>query len=261
MLTERISANHLKEISKLRLKKYRDQSGFFLVETEKVVLEALKSDWDIKEIYFTQKFISERENFFNIIKNKNIKAFELKTKEFRKISNEVTPQGICALVKKKELSIEQLEKKLPNIVLSFENISDPNNLGAILRTADWFGIDWILLSKNTVDFTNPKVIRASMGSIFHLNLISNINMPKTIKHLKSKGYKVYSTSAGGKSVMGTEFLSGLIIVFGNESRGISDEIKRLSDEIISIPGTGKAESLNVTISSSLILFEIWKKTF
>ena len=171
MLTERISANHLKEISKLRLKKYRDQSGFFLVETEKVVLEALKSDWDIKEIYFTQKFISERENFFNIIKNKNIKAFELKTKEFRKISNEVTPQGICALVKKKELSIEQLEKKLPNIVLSFENISDPNNLGAILRTADWFGIDWILLSKNTVDFTNPKVIRASMGSIFHLNLM------------------------------------------------------------------------------------------
>lgn len=259
MKLSKISANHLKEISKLKLKKFRDETGLFLIESEKVLVEALKSEWIVSEIFITQKnfdLLSKLEDLFN---NRSIKIFELSEKDFAKISNEKTPPGIAALVKKRTSNLDTFIKQNPDLILVFEEISDPGNLGTILRTADWLGKIFIALSKNSVDVTNPKVIKASMGSIFHLNIIEEIDIVAFIEKFKSSGYEIISTSSKGKDISKFQFNSKAILIFGNESRGISNEVLNRSDQIIGIPSSGKAESLNIAISASIILYEIWRK--
>lgn len=260
MKISKISANRLKEISKLKLKKYRDETGQFLIESEKVLLEALRSEWIVKEIYITSKNLDLLYRIEDISKNRSTNIYELSEKEFAKISNEKTPTGIAALVNKKSFCLDSFIKQKPDLILVFEEIADPGNLGTILRTADWFGKNFIALSKKSVDMTNPKVIKASMGSIFHLNIIEDIHIVDFIKKFKSAGYEIISTSSKGKDVRKFHFKTKSILIFGNEARGISSDILQLSDQIIGIPSEGKAESLNLSISASIILYEIQRKT-
>lgn len=260
MKISKISANHLKEISKLKLKKYRDETSQFLIESEKVLLEALGSNWIVKEIFITSKNLDLLNRIEDLIKNKSINIYELSEKDFAKISNEKTPSGIAALLIKKPFSLDSFIKQNSDLILVFEEISDPGNLGTILRTADWFGKNFIVLSENSVDVTNPKVLKASMGSIFHLNIIEEIDIVDFIKKFKSAGYEIISTSSKGKDVRKFNFKPKSILIFGNEARGISSEVLNLSDQIVGIPSSGKAESLNLSISASIILYEIQRQT-
>ena len=189
---------------------------------------------------------------------KDIKIFDrFKVKKFivnEKIKNSISqtesPQGIFAVVKMKEFSIEFRDKRF--VIL--DRIQDPGNLGTIIRTSDAAGFNTIILDKGSVDPFNPKVVRSSQGSLFHLKII-NSDIKRIIEELKDRGVKILGTSPkGDKIYTDVNIRDRLAIVFGNEAKGIRDEILSMCDETIRIPIYGGAESLNVSVSSGIILY-------
>ncbi len=189
---------------------------------------------------------------------KDIKIFDrFKVKKFivnEKIKNSISqtesPQGIFAVVKMKEFSIEFRDKRF--VIL--DRIQDPGNLGTIIRTSDAAGFNTIILDKGSVDPFNPKVVRSSQGSLFHLKII-NFDIKRIIEELKDRGVKILGTSPKGDKVYtDVNVRDRLAIVFGNEAKGIRDEILSMCDETIRIPIYGRAESLNVSVSSGIILY-------
>ena len=152
---------------------------------------------------------------------------------------------------------EKLNKNLVgNRVLILDDIQDPGNLGTIVRSAVAFNIDTIVLSKNTVDLYNPKVIRATQGMIFHINIIEK-NLTEFISNLKKNQYKIFSTNVvNGKSIKNVEKGEKFAIIVGNEGKGVSNEVNSLCDEFIYIEMNNKCESLNVAVATSIILYEL-----
>lgn len=256
MIIQKLSETRLKEISKLKQKKYREETNSFLIESEKIILEALKSNWNVKEIYILKDKLNILDNFKHLPSFKECCLFDLSEKNFKKISNDVTPSGIAALVQKKQFNLDDIAKSKPDFVPVFERISDPGNLGTVIRSADWFGFNSLVLSKESVEVTNPKVVKASMGSIFHMQIFSEVELNSFFSKMKSYGYKIFGTSTNGKDIRKVKLKDKVLIVFGNESKGLSNETLRHCDEIISIPPSGLAESLNLAISASIIFYEI-----
>ncbi len=231
----------IKELKKLNIKKYRDQSNLFLVEGEHLVLEAYKKglleelfleenavlDLDVKTSYLSRnviKFISELDNPSNII-------------------------GLCKKVEKKEIG---------NKILVLDNIQDPGNFGTIIRSAVAFNIDTIIVSNNTVDLYNSKVIRASQGMLFNINVIKK-DLAVFIPELKNNGYQIYATKVnGGKSLKTIEKMEKFAIIMGNEGAGVSDNLIDLADEYLYIDMNTNCESLNVAVATSIILYELDK---
>jgi TrmH family RNA methyltransferase len=247
-----LSNNKLKYFSSLKLKKNREKEQEFLVEGGKSVKEALKSNWNISAVLYTKNFINSSE-FKNGIFKGSFEQYEVSERQLSKISDELNPQGIIFVVKKK--SFNKGELKNCKFIVALDGISDPGNLGTIIRTCDWFGVDAILVSKNSVEVFNPKVIRATMGSIFHLSVFCDVDLRNELLLLKKSGFKIYSTSLNAKkNYNDTEFKEKKIFVFGNESFGISKEILEISDEKIKILSpVNRSESLNVSVSTGIIL--------
>ncbi len=170
-----ISKSELQYYSSLLTKKHRQLENKFLVEGKKSVFEGLTSSYKCEIVFVTNKFSEENENSLAQISKKKIRIETLKQKDFQNISDTETPQGIAAVFHKPKLQFSQTSFKDDKLIVMLDNISDPGNLGTIIRNCDWFGVKNILLSENIVDFTNPKVIRSSMGSVFHVNLYEDVD--------------------------------------------------------------------------------------
>lgn len=251
-----ITKNELKYYSSLLQKKFRREENKFIVEGEKIVLEGLKSNFECEIVICTNQFSEDNINILKELKAKNIRAEIIKNIEFVKLSDTINPQGIAAVFKKtKPGKIAQ-----NNILVGLEDISDPGNLGTIIRNCDWFGITEIILSKDCAEIFNPKTIRASMGSVFHTNIFEEIDLPEEIKKIKKGGYEILCTDLVGESVYSHKPSKKTFIIFSNEAHGSSGEIKNLADYKITIPKKGKAESLNVASASAIILSELSKRT-
>ena len=252
-----ISKTELKYFSSLLRKKFRDEEKKIIIEGKKIVEEALSSNYFCEIIFVTNDFYEQNSDFIKTLTKKNHRVEIIRDQDFIKISETVTPQGIAAVLKQpfdKKLN----EKNLSTFIIYFENISDPGNLGTIIRTCDWFGINTLLLSENTVELYNPKVIRSSMGSVFHLNTFRHVKLSE-IEKLKSKGYKFICSDLDGTDIYSFHLPKKSILFFCNESYGPSSELLSLVDEKITIPRKGKAESLNVASASAIIISEIARK--
>jgi TrmH family RNA methyltransferase len=143
------------------------------------------------------------------------------------------------------------------ILVAVDSLSDPGNLGTIIRTCDWFGVDGVLIGRNSVDLYNPKVVRASMGGVFHLRIVDDVDLLSTLSQAKNSGFAVYVTDAGGEAHFDrTNYSRKSVIVFGNEAWGISDQIRSLADVRVAIRRYGAAESLNVAVASGIVLSHI-----
>jgi len=247
-----ISKSELQYYSSLLSKKYRTAERKFLVEGKKSVLEGLESRYKCEGIFVTDKFSEENAEIVTGISSTKHKIIILKQKEFQKISDTETPQGIAAVFLKPKLNISDASLENDNIIVMLDNISDPGNLGTIIRNCDWFGIKNILLSENIVDYTNPKVIRSSMGSVFHVNLFENINASKLDK-MKIGGFEILCADMEGDNVFTYRSDKKKILVLSSEAHGPSTEIEKISDKKICIPRIGKAESLNVASASAVLL--------
>lgn len=246
-----ISKNELKDYSSLLIKKYRQQEEKFIVEGLKTVEEGLNSSYKCDAVFVTPAFIDSFPDMINILKKKIERILEIKSIDFQKISDTKSPQGIAAVFNKNhpKKNLTGLQDKY---VVLIDNISDPGNLGTILRTCDWFGVYNVLILEQSVEYLNPKVIRASMGSIFHLNIYDEI-FENDLKNLKNNGYQIICSDIKGKNIFSYKAGKKTILTFSNESNGPSELVKSLADDFITIPGKGRAESLNVSSAAAIII--------
>ncbi len=244
----------------LKNKKHRYKSGLFILEGEKIIKDAVKFGAEISFVAYSPKFLKSKksEEFLNYLKNKKIEIYESSDSEIERVSEVETSQGIIAVAKMfsydEENVLKSIERKKLATIVALEKISDPGNLGTIFRICDWFGIDLILISDGSVDVFNPKTLRSTMGSIFNVPFLQNVDLKNSITKFKNAGFKIYSTSPLGR-IDFHEVLSDekIIFVFGSESHGVSNEIMKLSDAIVKVKKFGKAESLNVAVSTAVIL--------
>lgn len=229
----------IKNIKKLNTKKYRDLNEEFLIEGEHLVNEAIKNN--------IVKYIILEEN---AIFNTDNKVIRVSKNVLKYITALDTPQPVMAVCHK-------LSKKvLGNKIMILDNIQDPGNLGTIIRSCVAFNIDTLILSEDTVDLYNPKVLRATQGMIFHLNIITT-NIIDVTKKLKKDNYNVVGTDVvNGIAVSEFEKQEKFAIIMGNEGKGLSNEVKKLVDKNLYIPISKNCESLNVGVAASIILYEL-----
>lgn len=223
------------------------EHGLFLVEGYKSVIEFINSPYQADAVYHTASFDPKMLKL-----SRNINLCEISVTDMEKISSLKTPQEIIALVRIPSwpaLNNAKLQKKF-TIVL--DGIQDPGNMGTIIRTADWFGIGQIICSADKVDVYNPKVVQASMGSLSRIN-VYYADLASVLPRL---GLPVFGAMLNGENIYKTNFGQEGLIVMGNEGNGMRPEIARLVTAAVTIPRTGKAESLNVGIATALFCSEI-----
>ena len=232
-----ISNSEIKQIRSLREKKFRDESGLFAVEGEKMVDEALRSGLEVVRIWRTE---------------------DIGEAAMSRISMFSTPSPVLALVKKPEYGKPVLEKKL---YLALDAVRDPGNLGTILRIADWFGIRTVFASPDTVDVYNPKVIQATMGAIFRCRFIYT-DIPGLCRDFRSAGMPVYGTFLDGKNIYRCGLEPSGLVVMGNESNGVSAETAAEVSSRLFIPRgpDSVAESLNVAVATAVTLSEFNRRS-
>ena len=237
-----LSKNQIKIITSLSQKKYRKQHQLFIAEGKKVI-EELLPNFDLEWLFCVGDL-----NFKNVDKNK---VYQVTDTEIKKISVLTTATNCLAVFRIPE---ERENKELKGLIVALDDIRDPGNLGTIIRLCDWFGIETLLCSEETVDVYNPKVVQATMGSISRVNVIyGNI-----VEILKTTSLPVFGTFMDGENIYKKELPKEGIIVMGNEANGISVEIEKIAKNKISIPRFGKlqeTESLNVATATAIILSE------
>lgn len=252
-----LTKNELKYYSSLLQKKYRKQEKKFIIEGKRLVEEALKSRYHCEIIIFTEEFRSLNEDMLKLLKISGERVEVIKSSVFNKLSDTQHPQGIAAVF---DFCVKFPEIKEESIVVALENISDPGNLGTILRNCDWFGVKSVILNSGCADVYNPKVLRASMGGIFNVKIFEEENFYDRLKSLKEKGYIVVCADMDGEDLF--EFITegNSIITMCNEANGPTNDLLMIVDEKITIPKFGKVESLNVASASAVILSQFVKNS-
>ena len=251
-----IAQTKLKYYASLLQKKYRKEEQKFLVEGTKLVEEGLQQKrYPCEIVFITNEFKEKNEAFvFSSLRNYQVEI--IRTIDFNRLCDTQQPQGIAAVFSIGSFRQFPLNDEQPKLVsrkiIYLENIADPGNLGTIIRTCDWFGYSQILLSKNCVELFNPKVIRASMGSLFHVSVSENVELP-FLFNLKKLGFEILCSDLDGKNFSEIDKPEKLVLCFSNEANGPSQEMLNTADYKITIPKKGDAESLNVASASAILL--------
>ncbi len=246
-----LTQNELKYYASLKLKKYREKERKFIVEGKRLVEEALRSKYKCEIVIISKSFADkQKQHMFN----KHIRTEIINDKDFRKLTDTKTPQGIVTilLMHSTEIQISKNEK----LIVALENISDPGNVGTVIRTCDWFGVHNVIISPSSVDLFNPKVIRSTMGSLFHINIFESDDFYSDLLKLKRNGMKIICSDMEGKSIFNFKNAGGIVLIMSNEAHGPTEEALNLSDEIITIPKRGNAESLNVASAAAVIIAQL-----
>ena len=230
----------IKEIRSLREKKFRDASGLFVVEGEKLLREAEAADGFKVEKVFRIEDIGEE--------------------KMSRISSSTSPPPVLAVVRKPEMATAE-DCTPEGLCLALDGIRDPGNMGTIMRTADWFGIRRIYVSDDCVEAFNPKVVQASMGSVFRVQLVTAA-LPELCARWRNAGMQVYGTLLDGQDIYASELCSEGLIIMGNESNGISREVAAGITHSLCIPkyAGSRAESLNVAVATAVVLAEFRRRT-
>jgi len=242
-----LSKSNISLLQSLQHKKFRREHGVFLVEGYKSVTEFINSAYQIEAVYHTAAIAPK---MLKLLQKMNFQ--EISSAILEKISALKTPADIIAVVKIPQwpvLNYTTLNKKF-SIVL--DGIQDPGNMGTIIRTADWFGIENIICSEDCVEVYNPKVVQATMGSLSRIN-VHYVDLENVLSETK---LPVYGALLDGENIYSTDFGNEGLVVMGNEGNGLTEKVKQLVTKAITIPGAGNAESLNVAIATAIFCSEI-----
>ena len=235
-----LSKAKIKFIKSLQIKKYRKQEQSFLVQGAKSVQELLDSDFETVMVVGTAEYLQR------LRVSQSIERIEAREQELADLGEFQSNDAVLAVARIKENHSHVVVPGEFSLVL--DDIRDPGNLGTILRTADWYGIQSVIASPETADFYNPKVITATMGSFTRINFYHD----DLINVLSKSREKVYGAYLDGKNVHQEAFDEGGMILIGNESRGIAPQYEKFVTDKITIPRFGKAESLNAAIATAII---------
>ena len=238
----------IKYIRSLAQKKSRAEHKEYTVEGVKSVRDALSSDREVTAIYASKSF-TENEQFDY---PDDIPVYRVTDAVFEKLCDTKTPQGILAVIKMTDTRFELDKEKF---YVYCDRLQDPGNLGTVIRTADAAGAGGVLLSEGCADLYSPKTVRASMGSFFNVNVMTDVSA-KTLEKCAGAGFTIYGGALHSDSIPYTkaDFTKPSIIVIGNEANGISGEVLRLCQSV-KIPIVGKAESLNAGVAAAVLMYE------
>lgn len=256
MIITSMSNDKIKELGKLiKSSKDRKQKGLYVVEGIRMFREIPKQD--IVAIYVSE---SEEQKFLSEISKYDVEYTVLADKIFKELSDTGTPQGIMAVVAMKEYELSDLlgGEDAPCIFI-VEKLQDPGNMGTIIRTSEGAGMTGIIMSYDSVDLYNPKVVRSTMGSIFRMPIFVSKDLKSDINKLKEYGVSVYGAHLDGKNLYDNSFKEPCAFLIGNEGNGLSDEISNTADKLLRIPMKGKLESLNAATSVAVIGYEVLRQ--
>ena len=236
-----LSISQKKHVTSLKQKKFRTTFNSFVIEGVKMVEELLLSEYEVEAFYATADWIEN---------NPKVNCVKVSEKELGQISSLKTPNKVLAVVTQKVLETTNFSS---NLTIALDKLQDPGNMGTIIRTADWFGVNTIVCSMDSVDIYNPKVIQATMGSFFRVNVVYD-DLPGFFT--KNKDLIVYGALLDGEDVYQKKLTDkGAVLLMGNESKGISEELLPFVTERVLIPNFGKAESLNVATATAILCSE------
>lgn len=248
----------VKAAAELKQKKYRQQQGLFLAEGLRTVEEAVHSK-TVVSIFYTAIDDDRTRCVLEEAAAQQLKLYCVSDAVMKKIADTDTPQGIIAVCKVQDVTLDKLLSK-GEMLLVLDRVGDPGNLGTMLRTADAAGIGGVVLLKGCVDIYAPKTVRSSMGSLFHVPVVSGVAEDEFIAEAKDAGYELLVTSLEGADNLYKADLGGRIaFVMGNEAGGVSASLLERADKRVFIPMAGRAESLNVAMAAGIVMFEALRR--
>lgn len=239
--------------------KFRRENGEFSLEGARLCADAAESGIKIKALFVTESAREKYSRYVESIEALSERAYLISEEVSEKLSDTKTSQGVFCICKMldKNANIGKIKYNGKYIVL--EDVSNPSNFGAVCRTAEALGLDGVIVGGGC-DIYNPKALRASMGSLFRLALLTPENLSETLSALKENGMKVYSAVPDGNAlpITSADMTGGTAVVIGNEGNGISEEIKKASTALVTIPMKGRAESFNASVAASIVMWEMMR---
>ncbi len=249
-----------KDYQHLKQKRQREKDKLYLVEGVRLCRDALHSGQEVKTAFVGESFLKNDAfpEMEALLKREDIFWRAISDSNLKKLADTEHPQGIVLILSIPEAAADinsRIDDK--EILLVLDGIRDPGNMGAILRCADWFGVPLVISSPDSVDFYNPKVVRSSMGSLFHIDTAEVPDLEAALQLVKNAGFLVAGTTLRDGTFV-NEFNTGrpIAVIIGNEASGISNELITMTDILLQIPKLGRAESLNAAVATGIILNEL-----
>jgi TrmH family RNA methyltransferase len=250
-------ANRIRGVAKLNKKDARSETGLFLLEGIQGLKEALERPKLIQEIFATEAAIESHPELFARATSSRIDVQTVTEPVLKVLADTQTPQGVVAVCRMLDVSLGDVIAEQPKLLALLANIRDPGNAGTVLRAADAAGADAVIFSENSVDVYNPKVVRSTTGSLFHLPVVVGSAIAETIAVAKAAGFQVFAANGGGDPLPSLDqatLAKPTLWVFGNEAWGFEQETLDLVDRQVAVPIYGAAESLNLATAASICLY-------
>lgn len=251
------TAAEIKGVAKLQKKESRSETGLFLLEGPQGLKEALDRPKLIERVYVTESFQEKHPELISRAQSARVAVTVVSDRVLGELSDTTTPQGVVAVCSQFHVSLSEVLDQKPKLIAFLAQIRDPGNAGTVLRAADAAGADAVIFSKGSVDIYNPKVVRSTTGSMFHLPFVIDADIAETLAVLKTSGLKVLAADVSGKplpTISNESLAKPTVWLFGNEAWGLEPETSALADELVLVPIYGAAESLNLATAASVCLY-------
>ncbi len=251
------SQAEIKGVAKLTKKETRSETGLFLLEGPQGLKEALERPKLIEKLFATESFEEKYPELISRARDSRVSVNLVSEAVLKELSDTATPQGVVAVCQQFHVSIEDVLSAKPKLVAFLAQIRDPGNAGTVLRAADAAGADAVVFSKGSVDIYNPKVVRSTTGSMFHLPFVIDAEIPSSLDLFKQAGLAVLGADVAGASLASldsSELAKPTLWLFGNEAWGLEPEVSALADKLVQVPIFGAAESLNLATAASVCMY-------
>lgn len=251
------SQAEIKGVAKLTKKDARSETGLFLLEGPQGLKEALERPKLIEKLFATENFEEKYPELIQRARDSRVSLNIVSDAVLKELSDTTTPQGVVAVCQQFHVSLEDVLASKPKLVAFLAQIRDPGNAGTVLRAADAAGADAVIFSKGSVDIYNPKVVRSTTGSMFHLPFVIDVDISSALEKFKLAGLSVLGADVAGDSlatISASELAKPTLWLFGNEAWGLEPEVSGLADKLVQVPIFGAAESLNLATAASVCLY-------
>lgn len=250
----------IRKLRRLRKRNFRYREGLFLAEGLQAVAEALRSTSSVECLLCNARGLEALQAYSDTIAERSIPCFEVSDEVMESLSGTVTPQGLIAVARMVHRDLGEILRGTPSTLLVANRVRDPGNLGNMVRIADAAGARGMVVCRESADLYNPKTVRSTAGSIFHIPLAVDAEIHETVLLLKREGYAVYAADAhAGIPIWEIEWPERVALLLGNEAWGIPEEEEEAADAALRVPIFGEAESLNVAAAAAVLLYEVQRR--
>jgi RNA methyltransferase, TrmH family len=249
----------VRAVAKLAKKSRRKEAGLFLVEGPQAVREVLAHrPTTVIDVFVTERLHDKHSDLVNLAEGAGVVVETVTEAVLEQMADTQTPQGVIAVASIPETTLTEALGATPQLVIVLDEVRDPGNVGAIIRVADAVGANAVVLAGDCVDAFNPKVVRATTGSLFHLQVVSVAKMSEAVGALRERGVQVFAADMDGESL--PELPAAVLSqptawIFGNEAHGVSSDAISLADKTVSVPQYGAVESLNISTAAAVCLYQ------